>query len=80
MLVTGLVLVPQAEADDRLLDVLVVALSSPADWIRTTAGIITRTGADSVPSRILRGREMRIATGQVRDGRSTGISSCRGAA
>ncbi len=67
MLVAGLVLVPQARADDGLLDVLVVAPSSPADWIRTTAGIITRTGSDSDPSRIrFRGRQVSIATGHVR--------------
>lgn len=67
MLVAGLVLVPQAEADDGLLDVLVVDPVSPVDWIRTTAGIITRTGADSDPSRIrFRGRRVRIATDRVR--------------
>ncbi|MGI9644070.1 MAG: diacylglycerol/lipid kinase family protein [Ilumatobacteraceae bacterium] len=67
MLVAGLVLVPQAAPDDGSLDVLVVAPSSPADWIRTTAGIITRTGSDTDPSRIrFRGREVRIATGHVR--------------
>ncbi|MGI9614217.1 MAG: diacylglycerol/lipid kinase family protein [Acidimicrobiales bacterium] len=67
MLVAGLVLVPEAEPDDGLLDVLVVAPSSPVDWIRTTAGLVTRTGSDSDPSRIrFRGREVRIATGHVR--------------
>lgn len=67
MLVAGLVLVPQAEADDGLLDVLVIDPSSPLDWIRTTAGIVTRTGADTDPSRVrFRGRHVRIATGHVR--------------
>ncbi|MGI9646117.1 MAG: diacylglycerol/lipid kinase family protein [Ilumatobacteraceae bacterium] len=67
MLVAGLVLVPDADPDDGLLDVLVVAPSSPADWIRTTAGIIMRTGADTDPSRTrFRGREVSIATGHVR--------------
>ncbi len=67
MLVAGLVLVPEADPDDGLLDVLVVAPSSPLDWIRTTAGIITKTGSDTDPSRIrFRGRKVRIATGHVR--------------
>lgn len=67
MLVAGLVLIPHAEPDDGLLDVLVVDPSSPFDWVRTTAGIITRTGSDSDPSRIrFRGTEVRIATGHVR--------------
>ncbi len=66
-LVAGLELVPEAVADDGLLDVLVVAPSSPVDWIRTTAGIIARTGSDADPSRIrFRGREVSIATGHVR--------------
>ncbi len=67
MLVAGLVLVPEAEADDGLLDVLVVAPSSPVDWIRTTAGIVGRYGSDADPSRKrFRGRNVRIATGHVR--------------
>jgi diacylglycerol kinase family enzyme len=67
MLVAGLVLVPHASPDDGLLDVLVVDPVSPLDWIRTAAGIITRTGADTDPARIrFRGREVRIATGHVR--------------
>ncbi len=67
MLVAGLVLVPQAAPDDGRLDVLVVDPTSPLDWIRTTAGIVTRTGADSDPSRIrFRGQRVRIATGHVR--------------
>lgn len=67
MLVAGLVLVPEASPDDGLLDVLVVDPTSPLDWIRTTAGIITRTGSDTDPSRTrFRGREVRIRTGHVR--------------
>jgi diacylglycerol kinase family enzyme len=67
MLVAGLVLVPGAEPDDGLLDVLVIDPSSPVDWVRTTAGIITRTGSDSDPSRIrFRGTEVRVETGHVR--------------
>jgi diacylglycerol kinase family enzyme len=67
MLVAGLVLVPEARPDDGLLDVLVIDPSSPADWIRTAAGIITRTGADTDPSRIrFRGSQVAIATGHVR--------------
>jgi diacylglycerol kinase family enzyme len=67
MLVAGLMLVPDARPDDGLLDVLVIDPSSPRDWVRTTAGIITRTGGDTDPSRIrLRGSEVRIATGHVR--------------
>lgn len=63
MLVAGLVLVPRAEADDGLLDVLVVDPTSPVDWIRTTAGVITRTGEDTDPSRRrFRGRRVRIVT------------------
>ncbi|MGI9645262.1 MAG: diacylglycerol/lipid kinase family protein [Ilumatobacteraceae bacterium] len=66
-LVAGLKLVPQAAPDDGLLDVLVVDPSSPVDWIRTTAGIIARTGSDSDPSRVhFRGRKVSIATGHVR--------------
>jgi diacylglycerol kinase family enzyme len=67
MLVAGLVLVPGASPDDGQLDVLVIDPTSPVDWIRTTAGIITRTGHDTDPSRIrLQGTEARIATGHVR--------------
>jgi diacylglycerol kinase family enzyme len=67
MLVAGLMLVPEARPDDGLLDVLVIDPTSPADWIRTTGGIITRTGRDTDPSRIrFRGSEVRIATGHVR--------------
>ncbi|HYN32226.1 MAG TPA: diacylglycerol kinase family protein [Ilumatobacteraceae bacterium] len=67
MLVAGLVLVPEARPDDGLLDVLVIDPSSPADWIRTAAGIITRTGSDTDPSRIrFRGSQVEIATGHVR--------------
>jgi diacylglycerol kinase family enzyme len=67
MLVAGLQLVPDASPDDGLLDVLVVDPTSPMDWVRTTAGIITRTGQDTDPSRIrFRGTEVRIATGHVR--------------
>jgi diacylglycerol kinase family enzyme len=67
MLVAGLHLVPQALADDGLLDVLVIDPSSPLDWIRTTAGIISRTGWDADPSRLrFRGHEVRFSTGHVR--------------
>lgn len=67
MLVAGLVLVPDAQPDDGLLDVLVIDPSSPIDWLRTTAGIITRTGADTDPSRVrFRGRTVQISTGHVR--------------
>ena len=67
MLVAGLMLVPGASPDDGLLDVLVIDPTSPRDWVRTTAGIITETGGDTDPSRIrLRGSEVRIATGHVR--------------
>jgi len=67
MLVAGLHLVPQSRPDDGLLDVLVVNPSSPLDWVRTTAGIISRTGWDDDPSRIrFRGREVRLSTGHVR--------------
>lgn len=67
MLVAGLVLIPGASPDDGLLDILVVDPTSPLDWVRTTAGIIARTGEDSDPSRIrLRGHEVQISTGHVR--------------
>jgi diacylglycerol kinase (ATP) len=67
MLVAGLMLVPEARPDDGLLDVLVIDPTSPADWIRTTAGIITRTGRDTDPSRVrFRGSEVAISTGHVR--------------
>ena len=63
MLVGGLVLVPDAGPDDGFLDVLVVGPTSPVDWMRTTTGIISRTGADSDPSRIrFRGRSVTIST------------------
>lgn len=63
MLVGGLVLVPDAGPDDGFLDVLVVGPTSPVDWMRTTTGIISRTGADRDPSRIrFRGRSVTIAT------------------
>jgi diacylglycerol kinase family enzyme len=67
MLVAGLMLVPGASPDDGMLDVLVIDPTSPLDWIRTSAGIITNTGHDTDPARIrLRGSEVRIATGHVR--------------
>jgi diacylglycerol kinase (ATP) len=62
-LVAGLSLIPEAEADDGLLDVLVVDPSSPVDWARTTAGIVRGKGAESDPSRThLRGREVIVST------------------
>lgn len=67
MLVGGLVLVPEADPTDGLLDVLVVAPNSPVDWIRTTAGIVARTGSDRDPSRIrFRGRTVTISTDRSR--------------
>lgn len=66
-LVAGLVLVPDAGPTNGLLDVLVVDPTSPADWVRTTAGIVARTGADRDPSRIrFRGRQVSISTDEPR--------------
>jgi diacylglycerol kinase (ATP) len=63
MLVAGLDLIPEARADDGLLDVLVIDPSSPLDWARTTAGIVRGKGAETDPSRThLRGREVILST------------------
>lgn len=67
MLVAGLDLIPEARADDGLLDVLVIDPSSPVDWARTTAGILRGKGAEHDPSRThLRGREVIVSTGHAR--------------
>lgn len=67
MLVAGLNLIPEAEPDDGLLDVLVVDPTTPLDWARTTAGILRGKGADADPSRThLRGREVIVSTGHAR--------------
>jgi diacylglycerol kinase family enzyme len=67
MLVAGIDLIPEARADDGLLDVLVIDPSSPVDWVRTTAGIVRGKGAATDPSRThLRGREVVVSTGRAR--------------
>jgi diacylglycerol kinase family enzyme len=67
MLVAGLDLIPEAQADDGLLDVLVIDPSSPLDWARTSAGIVRGKGAATDPSRThLRGREVVVSTGHAR--------------
>jgi diacylglycerol kinase family enzyme len=66
-LVAGLDLIPEARADDGLLDVLIVDPSSPLDWARTSAGILRGRGADEDPSRThLRGRDVVVTTGHAR--------------
>jgi diacylglycerol kinase family enzyme len=67
MLVAGLDLIPEARANDGLLDVLIVDPSSPLDWARTSAGILRGRGADDDPSRThLRGRDVVVTTGHPR--------------
>jgi diacylglycerol kinase family enzyme len=67
MLVAGLDLIPEADPDDGLLDVLVIDPSSPLDWARTTTGILRGRGAAEDPSRThLRGREVIVSTGHAR--------------
>jgi diacylglycerol kinase family enzyme len=67
MLVAGLDLIPEAEADDGLMDVLVIDPSSPVDWARTTTGILRGKGAAADPSRThLRGREVIVSTSHAR--------------
>lgn len=67
MLVAGIDLIPEAEADDGLLDVLVVDPSSPLDWARTTVGVLRGKGAEDDPSRThLRGREVIVSTSRPR--------------
>jgi diacylglycerol kinase family enzyme len=67
MLVAGLDLIPEAVADDGLLDVLVIDPSSPVDWARTTTGILRGRGAADDPSRThLRGREVIVSTAHAR--------------
>lgn len=67
MLVAGLDLIPEAEADDGLLDVLVIDPTTPRDWARTTAGILGGKSAESDPSRThLRGHEVIVSTGHSR--------------
>ena len=67
MLVAGLNLIPEAQADDGLLDVLVVDPSSPLDWARTAAGIVRGQGAEDDPSRThLRGRRVVVSTRHAR--------------
>lgn len=66
-LVAGLDLIPEARADDGLLDVLIVDPSSPLDWARTSAGILRGRGADGDPSRThLRGRDVVVTTSHAR--------------
>lgn len=66
-LVAGLDLIPEARRDDGLLDVLVVDPATPADWIRTTAGILRGRGAEGDPSRThFRGRKVVVSTGHSR--------------
>ena len=66
-LVAGLDLIPEARANDGLLDVLIVDPSSPLDWARTSAGILRGRGADEDPSRThLRGRDVVVTTGHAR--------------
>jgi diacylglycerol kinase family enzyme len=67
MLVAGLNLIPEAVADDGLLDVLVIDPTSPLDWARTTAGILRGKGAEHDPSRThLRGHDIIVSTGHAR--------------
>lgn len=67
MLVAGLDLIPEARADDGLLDVLIVDPSSPMDWVRTSAGILRGKGAADDPSRThLSGRDVVVSTGHPR--------------
>lgn len=62
-LVAGLDLIPEAQPDDGLLDVLVIDPSTPLDWARTTAGIVRGKGSDDDPSRThLRGRDVVVTT------------------
>lgn len=66
-LVAGINLIPEARADDGLLDVLIIDPSSPVDWVRTSAGILRGRGADDDPSRThLRGRDVVVTTGHSR--------------
>jgi diacylglycerol kinase family enzyme len=66
-LVAGLDLIPEARAEDGLLDVLVIDPSSPVDWARTTAGILRGRGAAADPSRThFQGREVVVSTGHAR--------------
>lgn len=67
MLVAGINLIPEAQGDDGLLDVLVIDPSSPLDWARTSAGILRGTGADRDPSRThFRGHDVVVSTGHPR--------------
>ena len=67
MLVAGLNLIPEAQGDDGLLDILVIDPSTPLDWARTTTGILRGTGADADPSRThLSGRQVTVSTGHSR--------------
>ena len=67
MLVAGLDLLPEAEPDDGLLEVLVIDPSSPLDWMRTTVGIVRGKGSAKDPSRtLLRGRDVVVTTGHSR--------------
>ncbi|MFN8171997.1 MAG: diacylglycerol kinase family protein [Candidatus Nanopelagicales bacterium] len=66
-LVGGIDLIPEAAADDGLLDVLVIDPSTPWDWMRTTGGILRGKGADGDPSRThLVGREVVVSTAATR--------------
>ena len=67
MLVAGINLIPEAQGDDGLLDVLVIDPSTPLDWARTSAGILRGTGADRDPSRShFRGHDVVVSTGHAR--------------
>ena len=67
MLVAGLNLIPEAQADDGLMDVLVIDPTSPLDWARTTTGILRGKGAENDPSRThIRGREVIVSASHAR--------------
>jgi diacylglycerol kinase family enzyme len=62
-LVAGLQLLPEAEPDDGLLDVLVLDPTNPLDYARTSWTVIRGQGTEADPARTwLRGREVIITT------------------
>lgn len=67
-LVAGVNLIPEAEFDDGLLDVLIMDPTKPREWIRTGIGILRGRGADADPARThLRGRRVVVSTNQPRN-------------
>lgn len=67
-IVAGMDLLPESEPDDGRLEVLVIDPSTPLDYVRTSAGIVTGLGTAADPSRtVLTGRSVTVSTNHARE-------------